>query len=460
MRRTDNLPSYAHFVGAGGAGMSALARLFRARGIEVTGSDDVDAAVLIELRRLGAEVWTGIAPERIRGDGGWVVRSAAVPADHAEVRAGVSAGLESLLYAEALGHLSADAETLAVAGTHGKTSTTALAAAALRGGGVDASHIVGGDVEELGGSGYAGSSPWLVVEACEFNRSFHCLRPRAAVLLNFDHDHFDCYPTAANLLEAFAVFAARVKSGGLVVVPTEAPAELTALVEPDRVIRRFGSDRSADVRATDVAHRLGCFSFTPLVAGELLPRVALAVPGRFQMQNALCALTLALWAGAEPRGACRALSRFGGVRRRFEVMIGPGGGAVVNDYAHHPAELAALLATAKQRFPGRRLIAAFQPHQHQRTAAMLGQFAEVLARADHALIADIYGAREAAEVRALVSAADLVSAVRARGGRCEAAGSLREVPARVVGRYRRGDVILMIGAGDIDQVVGDVLAAI
>jgi UDP-N-acetylmuramate--alanine ligase len=376
------------------------------------------------------------------------------------VQAAERAGREPLLYAEALGRLSAEAETLAIAGTHGKTSTTALAAAALRGGGVDASHIVGGDVEELGGSGYAGASPWLVVEACEFDRSFHRLRPRASVVLNTEHDHFDCYPTAACLVDAFAVFAAQTRPGGLVVVPADAPAELTARIEPDRVIRRFGTDRGADVHARNVSQQLGCYAFTPHIAGEELPRVALAVPGRFQMQNALCALTLALWAGADPAGACRALSCFHGVRRRFEVRIGAGGGAVVNDYAHHPTELAALIAAAKQRFPGRRLIAAFQPHQHQRTAALLGQFAEVLARVDHTLIADIYGARESAEVRALVSAEQLVSAVRARGGHCEAAGGLVDVPGRVMGQYRRGDVILMIGAGDIDQVVKDVVAAV
>ena len=223
--------------------------------------------------------------------------------------------------------------------------------------------------------------------------------------------------------------------------------------------RLFPPPRLVDIgqHPRELEQERGCFSFTPVVFGEELPRVTLSVPGRFQVDNALFALALAVWAGADAAGACVGASEFTGVRRRFEVKVGAGGGEVVSDYAHHPEEIAAVIATARQVFPGQRLLATFQPHQHQRTRALLPEFADALSEADHCFIADIYGARESGEVTRSVCASDLVAAVRDRGGDCDAAGALREVPERVVSAFRRGDVILMLGAGDIDQVVNDVL---
>ncbi len=450
------LHNRVHLVGIGGAGMSALARVLLARGAEVSGSDAEDTEILAELRELGITVWSGVEPERVTGDRGLVVRSAAVSPHHPEVSDCRDRGFDSLLYSQALGQLTAEFKTLAIAGTHGKTTTTAMLAAALRGGEVDASHIVGGDIPELGGSGYAGTSPWLCVEACEFDRSFHRLHPRGVALLNFDHDHFDCYPTRGDLLEAYAEFARRVPPDGLVVVPADAPTVITDALEC-RVLR-IGWDAAADLYPEDPREELGAYSFEPSVFGRRLPRVTMQVPGLFQVYNALCALALARWAGATEAGACRGLQGFRGVRRRFEVRVGPRGGVVVNDYAHHPVEIEAVIAAARQRFPGRTLLAAFQPHQHQRTSALLPEFAGVLAHADHCLVADIYGAREADEIRARISASDLVDAIRACGRSCDPGGGLSELPRRVVEHYRRGDVVLMLGAGDIGQVVDDVVS--
>jgi UDP-N-acetylmuramate--alanine ligase len=460
VKRSDFLDKHVHLVGVGGAGMSALARLLHGMGARVSGSDDVSSPVLGDLRRIGIEVWNGPQPASIPARGGWVVRSAAVAADHPEVHACERNGFQSLLYSEALGRLSAEKITLAVAGSHGKTTTAAMTAAALRGGGVDASHVVGGDVPQLGGSGHEGSSPWLVVEACEFRRSFHRLRPRAAALLNFDHDHFDCYATREELLDAYAVFAAGVPPGGLVVLPADAPAAVVARVREGCAVRRVGWAQPADDYAVELRHDLGRYSFVPIVGGHALPRVHLRVPGLFQVGNGLCALVLASWVGVDVAGACRALSEFGGVRRRFELRTGPGGGELVNDYAHHPTELDAVLTAARQRFPGRRLLAVFQPHQHQRTRALLPEFAAALARADCSLIADIYGARETEQHKASVSAEMLAGAIRARGGDSRAVGGLATVVDAVRERYTSGSVVLMLGAGDIDMVVDDVVACL
>ncbi|MCC6673134.1 MAG: hypothetical protein IT458_18860 [Planctomycetes bacterium] len=451
-----------HLVGVGGAGMSGLARLLHGSGATVTGSDACPNAVLEALTREGLRVWTGAHPEALEGENGYVVRSAAVPATDVEVEACEKRGYTSLLYAEAVGRLSEGKRTLAIAGTHGKTTTTALTVSALRGSGLDPSHLVGGDIPELGGNGHGGKDDLFVVEACEFNRSFHQLRPYGAAVLNVDPDHFDCYPTTQELDAAFATYLGRVRPGGVALVGETVPAEVTRElvagggVGSDVRILRVGSGLFADVRAVDVREAQGRYEFTPMVEGRRLPRVRLGLSGRFQVGNALCALGLALAAGADPEGAVRGISGFGGVRRRFELHAGRRGSMLINDYAHHPAEIRVVLRAARQRFPGRRMLVAFQPHQHQRTLHLLEQFAEVLAEAEHSLVLDIYGAREPAEIRARVSAGDLVRAVCARGGSCAEGGPVAGLPDRLRPLVAEFDLILLLGAGDIDSVVGDV----
>jgi UDP-N-acetylmuramate--alanine ligase len=226
-------------------------------------------------------------------------------------------------------------------------------------------------------------------------------------------------------------------------------------------ILTVGSGLWADIRALEVGDSLGRFSFVPMVLGRRLPRVQLALSGRHNMHNALFALGLAQVAGVDMVGACQGLAGFSGVRRRFELHTGAGGGLLVNDYAHHPAEIRVVLQAARKRFPGRRLLVAFQPHQFQRTRCLLPQFAEVLAQADMTLVADIYGARESAEMKASVSAEDLVLAVvRECGGQCETGGTIAALPARIAGLRRPEDLVLVLGAGDIDQAVGGILAGL
>jgi UDP-N-acetylmuramate--alanine ligase len=449
-----------HFVGIGGAGMSGLARLLRGIGADVSGSDAGGGALLERLVGEGLAAWAGSQPQAVRGNDGYVIRSAAVPSSDAEVQECVRRGFTSLLYAEAVGRLSEGRRTLAIGGTHGKTTTTGLTVAALRAAGLDPSHLIGGEVPELGGNGHGGQSPEFVVEACEFNRSFHNLRPFGAAILNVDHDHFDCYPSNDDLVDAFAQYLARIRPGGTALVEESVPRAVLNSLRSDVRILTVGSGLWADIRAVEVREQLGRFSFVPMLGGRRLERVSLTLAGRHNMQNALFALGLASVAGADPAGACTGIAAFGGVRRRFELHTGARGGLLVNDYAHHPAEIRAVLQTARRRFPGVRLLVVFQPHQFQRTLCLLPQFAEVLATADLAVIADIYGARESAELRASVSAGDLVAAVRACGGNGEAGGAVQNLPARVAELRRDGDLVLVLGAGDIDQAVGGILAGL
>ena len=449
-----------HFVGVGGAGMSGLARLLAGSGCVVTGSDASGGAVVDRLREEGVEVWVGCQPDAIRGEDGYVIRSAAVPVADGEVQQCVRRGFTSLLYAEAVGRLSEGRRTLAIAGTHGKTTTTGLTVSALRGAGLEPSHLIGGEVPELGGNGRWGQSPEFVVEACEFNRSFHNLRPFGAAILNIDHDHFDCFPSTDDLVEAFAGYLARVRPGGTALVEEGVPRAVLASLRSDVRILTVGGGLWSDVRAVDVGDDLGRFSFVPIVLGKRFPRVRLALSGRHNVTNALFALGLAQITGADLEGACRGIAEFGGVRRRFELHTGHGGGILVNDYAHHPAEIRAVVSAARRRFPGHRLQVVFQPHQFQRTLCLLPQFAQALATADHALIVDIYGARESAAMQASVSAQDLVAAIRDQGGRAETGGPVAAVPERLLAIRRDGDVVLLLGAGDIDKALGGIVAGL
>ncbi|GDY03594.1 UDP-N-acetylmuramate--L-alanine ligase [Planctomycetota bacterium] len=447
-----------HLVGVGGSGMSGLARLLQGLQSTVSGSDAAGGAVFDGLREFGIDVWVGCLPDRIQGQDGYVIRSAAVPQADPEVQECVRRGFTSLLYAEAVGRLSEGRRTLAIAGSHGKTTTTGLTVAALRGAGLDPSHLIGGEVPGLGGNGYGGLGSEFVVEACEFNRSFHNLRPFGAAILNLDHDHFDCYPSTEELIEAFAGYLARVRPGGSVLLEEAVPRAVLASLRSDVNILTVGSGLFADIRALDVSERLGHFSFTPMVQGKRLSRIELVLVGRHNMHNALFALGLAQIAGADLALAANGLAGFAGVRRRFEVHAGKSGGTLVNDYAHHPAEIRAVIETARRRFPGRRLLVAFQPHQHQRTLALLQDFAEALSRADCAVVADIYGARESEEMKRAVSANDLVCAIRALMSKSEPGGSIGELPHVLSELRKPDDVVLLLGAGDIDKSMESILA--
>jgi UDP-N-acetylmuramate--alanine ligase len=454
-----------HFVGVGGAGMSGLMRLLGGIGGLATGSDASDGDLLRGLVADGCEVWVGCRPERIAGADGYVIRSAAVPTGDPEVQECVRRGFTPLLYAEAVGRLSEGRRTLAVAGTHGKTTTTALLVAGLRAAGFDPSHLIGGEVPQFcrsgrGGNGHGGGSSEFVVEACEFNRSFHSLRPYGAAILNVDHDHFDCYPSTEDLIAAFAGYLARVRPEGTALVDESVPRAVLANLRGDVHIETVGAGLWADIRAVEVADEAGRFAFVPVLHGRRLPRLCMALAGRHSVHNALFALGLAHVAGADPELVCRGIAGFGGVRRRFEVYTGPAGGLLINDYAHHPVEIRATLAAARRRYPGRRLLVAFQPHQFQRTFHLLPEFADALALADRCLLADIYGARETAAQRSLVTAADLAAAICARGGCCEAAGGVDGLPARIAAAWRPGDVVLLLGAGDIDRAVEAIVAAL
>jgi UDP-N-acetylmuramate--alanine ligase len=447
------LHRHMHFVGIGGSGMSGIARLYLETGDRVSGSDLRRTASLIDLARRGARIHEGHAAANLAEDVDLVVRSAAVRDENPEVRAALKRGIPVMKYAEALGSLMAGRHGVAVAGTHGKTTTTGMTAVTLLRSGLDPMCLVGGKVEGLDGGARPGAGPF-VVEACEFDRSFLHLRPEAAAILNIDDDHLDCYGTMSKVEQAFRDFAANVVPGGLLLVHESA----ADIVERRGVVARmetFGTRPNADWRAVNLHRRRGVTSFEVVRGGKPYGTFRISPVGRHNVHNALVPIAVAHDLGICPEDTADALACFRGVERRLQVRVRQPAITIYDDFAHHPTEVAAALRALRANHPGARLTAVFQPHQYARTRLLLERFAEALLEADRVVVADIYRARDREEDVRAVSAADLAAAVRALGGEAVHVGDFGVIADRLEREMRTGDVAVTMGAGNIDEVADE-----
>jgi len=440
-----------HFVGIGGAGLSAIARVLMEQGAIVSGSDLALSPAAEALARDGALVSVGHRAEQVDG-ADLVVVSSAVPEENVEVQAALAASIPVVHRDWILGKLMEGHTGIAVAGTHGKTTTTAMIATILWEGGLDPTFIVGGIVTGLSTNARAGTGPCFVVEADEYERTFLGLRPQVAVVTNVDHDHPDCYPTFADFRSAFADFVALLGPEGLLVACRDHPVvrELgEGRAAQGLPVVFYGLEAEADWMARDLhPSPSGGTDFLCVREGHVLGEVRLRVPGAHNVLNSLAALAVADHLGVPFPTARSALASFRGVGRRFEVKGVADHVTVVDDYAHHPTEIRATLAAARQRFPGRPLWAVWQPHTYSRTRALLSEFAQAFDRADHVLVLPIYAARERDTLG--LSSADVVAQMRHPDARL--VGSLEEAVVVLATEVQPGDVVLTLGAGDGDRV--------
>jgi len=438
---TDARP--VHFVGIGGAGMSGLAELFARRGVRVTGCDaapeDTEA-----LTRLGIPVATGHDARHVDGARAVVVTSA-MPREHPELVAARAHGIPVVRRAEALGEAVNDGTVVAVAGTHGKTTTTVMTTEALAAAGLAPTGIAGGRVGDWGGNLRFGGATLFVVEADEYDRSFLALRPTVAVITNVEADHLDIYRDLDDIRSAFAQFAAPAHT--IVVCDDDAGAAGLRLTSGAQVIRYGVASPQARVRGEPSALGDGRTAVNVFFDGECLGDVVLKVPGLHNVLNALGAIAAGLAVGATLDAMRPGLEAFSGVDRRFQRLGEAGGVLVVDDYAHHPTEVEATLAAARSAFPGRRLVAAFQPHLFSRTRDFARAFGAALQRADVVLLADIYPARE--QPMPGVTSGLIADAMAAGGAAPVWRGPQRDVAAALAATVRPGDVVLTMGAGDI-----------
>jgi len=436
---------HIHLVGIGGIGLSAIARVLHGWGYTVSGSDMQTSALLEDLIAEGIAAYPRHKAEQVAG-AQLVVVSSAIPDDNPEVREALRLGLQVVKREQFLSDLTEGKLTIAVAGTHGKTTTSAMISWILTQAALEPTFIVGGLLQNLGTNARAGSGPHFVIEADEYDRAFLGLNPDVAVIASLEHDHPDCYPTLEAMTDAFYQFTGRLVEGGLLIVCGEDAEgnELGARQQAQgRRVETYGLGAEWDWWAQGV--ELGnSAAFEVWRKGKQLGTCALQMPGRHNVLNALAALAACHEVGVEFGLAAAALTRFQGAARRFEVKGQVAGVTVVDDYAHHPTEIEATLAAARLKYPGRPIWAVFQPHTYSRTATLLGGFAAAFGDADHVVVTEIYAARE--ENTQGVSGSDLVQLMAHPDVRYVPA--LDDAASSVLERVQTGDVIITLGAGD------------
>ncbi len=446
-------PRRLHLMGIGGAGMSGLAEWLLDRGHDVGGCDTRASEVTRRLERLGASMREGHGPEHVEGADALIV-SSAIPADHPERMAAVARGIPVIRRAELLGAIMRGSRGVAVAGTHGKSTTTTMTGSVLESARLDPTVNVGGRIRGRDGNVRIGAGSWVVAEADEFDRSFLALDPEIAVITNVEADHLDIYETLEAVRQAFCDFAARVADGGTLIVGVD-DAGARGVRAPEGVnVLAFGTAVEADVRAEEIAASPTGVAFDLLLGGAGAGRVRLAMPGVHNVRNALAAAAVG-WKLDLTAEAIRAgLEAVRGVERRFEIVYGTDDLMIVDDYAHHPSEIAATLSGAREAWPERRIVAVFQPHLYTRTRDFAAEFGIALAAADLVFVTDVYAAREKpieGVSGKLVSdaAREARAAVRYLPDETAAGRDAAEVVEEAL---EPGDMVVTLGAGDIDEL--------
>jgi UDP-N-acetylmuramate--alanine ligase len=447
---------HLHLVGIGGAGISAIARVLLGKGFVVSGSDRQMNELTAVLATEGATIYEGHRAENIAGAEALII-SSAVPPDNPEVMSARTLGLPIFKRADILGQLMADSISIAVAGSHGKTTTTGMIAQILLQAELDPTVIVGGTLPLLGSNGRYGEGDYFVIEADEYDHMFLGLKPEVAVVTSVEHDHPDFFPTPADYLNAFRQFVGLLPDGGhLIACADDAGVQtlltglpLTGVEITTYALAQEGTAVAADFLAQDCRpNPLGGMDFVVEENGQLVGLARLRVPGEHNVRNALAAIIVSLDLGVDFTTIRQALAEFGGMGRRFQILGEVGRVTVVDDYAHHPTEIQATLAAARQRFPGRRLWAVWQPHTYSRTRLLRQQFAQSFGQADRVIALDIYRSREqdtlGMETPLVLEGMDHANA-RYIPDRRDAADYLLD-------RVRPDDVIVTLGAGDGDVV--------
>ncbi|MDN5895432.1 MAG: UDP-N-acetylmuramate--L-alanine ligase [Nocardioides sp.] len=447
-----------HFVGIGGAGLSAIARIMLARGIAVSGSDGIDSPGLRALGELGARVLVGHAADQVR-DVDTLVVSTAIGEDNPEYVAAVEQGLRILPRSAALASVMAGRRTVAVAGTHGKTTTTSLLTVALLASGADPTYAIGGELSTTGVNAAEGSGDLFVAEADESDGAFLVYAPEIAIVTNIDADHLDQWGTEQAYRAAFSEFLGRIRPGGLLVTWHDDPATL-ALAEEARGrglrVMTYGESGGADLVARNLRQDGVRSTFEVSLHGESVGEFALRIPGRHYVLNTLAAVAVGLELGQDVDALRAGLAAFTGTRRRMELKGEAAGVRVYDSYAHHPSEIRGDLEAARSIAGEGRLIVAFQPHMVSRTRIFGARMGAELGAADEVVVLDVYLAREVADPE--VSGALVASAVPLPSDRVRFVPDFDDVAGTLTALARPGDMVLTLGAGTITSIGPEVLA--
>ena len=455
---TDLAKLKIHFIGVGGAGMSGIARIMLAKGFSISGSDKSESAMLTSLKALGAEIFIGHASQNL-GDAQMVIISSAINESNAELLAAKAKGLPVIARATALAWLMSESTSVAIAGTHGKTTTTAMLTVALQSAGLDPSFAIGGTINTAGTNAHSGTGTIFVAEADESDGSFLAYKPTGAIITNIELDHVDHFPNEDAVFAVFEQFASSIKQGGfLVACGDDAGVNnlLKRIQRTDLQIYLYGKGTSNDFRIDKIHLAPKGSSSVVSSTGRKVGELNLAVAGEHNLLNGLAAFAAASALGAAETKVLDGLASFTGTKRRFELKGEVGGVKVIDDYGHHPTEVNVTLTTAKNLAQAGRVIVIFQPHRYSRTAAFATQFSTSLALADFTYLLEVYAASE----KPLPGVSSLLIAKAMNPQHVKFEPSMIEVVNEVVAMAKSGDVILTLGAGDVSSLGEPILQAL
>lgn len=444
-------PQRVHFIGIGGISMSGLAEILLRNRFQVSGSDSQASPLTRQLEEKGAAIQIGQRASNIDDSIQAVVYTAAIHPDNPEYACAAEKGIPMLTRAELLGQVMANySMPIAIAGTHGKTTTTSMASQVLLEAGCDPTITVGGILPSIGGNIRVGKSGYFVAEACEYTNSFLSLFPKISIILNMDADHLDFFRDTDHIRQSFRQFAQRLPEDGTLIINTDTP-KYESITEglPCQAIT-YGLEHPAAYTASHIQFsQTGNTAFTCLENGQPLGDFTLSVPGKHNVSNALAVIALARKLGLETETIQKGLASFTGADRRFQHKGEVGGVTVIDDYAHHPTEIRATLESA-QNYPHKKLWCVFQPHTYTRTEALLDSFAQALTLADHVVLADIYAAREKNTTG--ITSKDLQEKILALGVPCEYFSTFDEIETFLLEQCEEHDLLITMGAGDIVKV--------
>ncbi|MGW0896283.1 UDP-N-acetylmuramate--L-alanine ligase [Streptomyces goshikiensis] len=448
-----------HFIGIGGAGMSGIAKILAQRGAKVAGSDARDSETAQALRAHGATVHIGHAAGHLAADSTCVVVSSAIRSDNPELARAAELGIPVVHRSDALAGLMDGLRPIAVAGTHGKTTTTSMLAVSLSALGLDPSYAIGGDLDAPGSNAHHGEGDIFVAEADESDRSFHKYAPQVAIILNAELDHHANYASMEEIYESFETFVGKVVPGGTLVVAhgQAGAAEIAARVAGNEGLRvvTYGEEEAADVRITKITPRGLTSEVTVVIDGRMLT-FTVSVPGRHYAHNAVAALAAGVALGIPAHNLASALGKYTGVKRRLQLKGEAAGVQVIDSYAHHPTEMSADLEAIRGAAGDSRILVVFQPHLFSRTQELGKEMGQALALADSALVLDIYPARE--DPIPGITSEIIITSARAAGADVTAEHEKDAVADVIAGMAKPGDLVLTMGAGDVTDLGPEILA--
>ena len=451
--------AHYHFIGIGGTGLSAIARVLLERGHQVSGSDLVLSPSAQELREMGVIVSFGHDAANIN-NADMIIRSSAIPDTNVEVAAGNAAGIPVIKRVDFLAELTSGKKVIAVAGTHGKTTTTAMIAWCLSQIGLDPSYVIGGVSKNLGKNAHAGAGDYFVIEADEYDGMFLGLKPDVLIITIVEHDHPDCYPTSELYFDAFRKLIELIKPGGMLIADGDQPGVRSLLDAsvPELYKTTYGTHETADYRIENITHSSGCGVRFDLRSSHsepdqlLLQNVTLPLPGNHNAHNAAAVLVAAHHLGLPLEKVIEALEKYSGTGRRYDLQGIANGVTIIDDYAHHPTEIRATLSAARCQYPDRQIWAVWQPHTYSRTRELINDFKDAFTDCDHVIVTEIYASREKKQDYSSTEVVKLMHHPDARQ-----IAELKDVSAFLIDHLKQGDVLLVLSAGDADLISKNVM---